>query len=290
MVAVPSAIAALIGMLFPVHAVAVNLLVLVAALLGLVFTVLIALRYREERLRGFDNLDAIQRAGSTVGMAIAFGVLAAVIGLVGVLIVPANIAVSIGLGAILALCVPLVVVLTLTPALITLRYDRVFRSRSSAPDSPEEPNVGPSTGGGRISRMLDWIVSVAMARPVPSVLAVIVLLVALSFPVLDLKLGFNSSETIPNRHDNRAAYGPQHHEAFTRLSEKFPAGVMSPVEIVIDAPFADPDVEFMVAELQAAVTFDQAFAPQAIVQTNLDRDVVLMSVPTISHPGERICH
>ena len=129
--------------------------------------------------------------------------------------------------------------------------------------------------------MLDWIVSVAMARPVPSAVAVIVILVVLSFPVLDLKLGFNSSETIPNRHDNRAAYGPQHHEAFTRLAESFPAGAMSPVEIVIDAPFADPDVEFMVAELQAAVTFDQAFAPQAIVQTNLDRDVVLMSVPTI---------
>ena len=274
----------MIGMLFPVHAVAVNLLVLIAALLGLVFTVLIALRYREERLRGFDNLDAIQRACSTVGMAIAFGVLAAVIGLVGVLLVPANIAVSVGLGAILALCVPLVAALTLTPALITLRYDRVFRSRSSESDGAEETNVAPSAIGGRISRTLDWIVSVSVARPVPSALAVVAILVALSVPVLDLNLGFNSSETIPNRHDNREAYGPQHHEAFTRLAENFPAGAMSPVEIVVDAPFADPDVEFMVADLRAAVTFDQDFAPQAIVQTNLDRDVVLMSVPTISHP------
>ena len=284
MIAIPSAVAALIGMVFPVHAIAANLLVLITAVAGLVFTVLIALRYREERLEGFDNLDAIQRACSTVGMAIALGVLVAVIGLVGLLIVPANIAVSVGLGAILALCLPLIGALTLTPALITLRYDRVFRSRSSATDGPEEPDVGPSTGGGRLSRMLDWIVSFSVDRPVPSALAVIVILAALSFSVLDLKLGFNSSETIPNRHDNRRAYGTQHHEAFIRLAENFPAGAMSPVELVVDAPFADPDVEFLVAELQAEVTFDQDFAPQAIVQTNLDRDVVLMSVPTISHP------
>ncbi|MCE2456479.1 MAG: MMPL family transporter [Dehalococcoidia bacterium] len=284
MVAIPSAIMALIGMLFPVHAIAANLLVLIAALLGLVFTVLIALRYREERHRGFHNLDAIERTCSTVGMAIAFGVLIAVIGLAGLLIVPSNLVVSVGLGAILALCVPLVGAVTLTPALLTLRYDRVTNSRAAEQDDAEEVVGASYDGRGRLSRMLDWIVDVAMNRPVLSSLAAIAILVALSLPVLDLTLGFNSPETIPNRHDNRAAYGPQHYEAFTRLAENFPVGAMSPVEVVIDAPFVDPDVEARVADLQAGLIFAPDLSGQTFVQTNLDRDVVLISSPTISHP------
>ncbi len=281
MVCVPAAVATLIGVLFPVHALAVNVLALIAAVLGLVLPILIALRYREERLRGHDNLDAIQQACSTVGVAIVFGVLSAVIGLVGLLVVPVSTVVSMGLAAILALGVPSIGAVTLTPALITLRYDRVFSDQAAESDGPEGT---PSNGKGKLSRFLNRIVSIAMDRPVPSALAVIVILVALSFPVFDLTLGFNSPETTPNRHNRREAYGPQHYEAFTRFAERFPAGAMSPVEVVIDAPFADPEVETRVAELQAAVTFDQDFAPQAIVQTNLDRDVVLMSVPTISHP------
>ena len=284
MVAIPSAIMALIGMLFPVHAIAANLLVLIAALLGLVFTVLIALRYREERHRGFHNLDAIERTCSTVGMAIAFGVLIAVIGLAGLLIVPSNLVVSVGLGVILALCVPLIGAVTLTPALLTLRYDRVTNSRAAESDGSVETNGDTSSGRGRLSRTLDWIVDVAMNRPVLSSLAAIAILVALSLAVLDLSLGFNSPETIPNRHDNRAAYGPQHHEAFTRLAENFPVGAMSPVEVVIDAPFVDPDVEARVADLQAGLIFAPDLSGQTFVQTNLDRDVVLMSSPTISHP------
>ena len=283
MVAIPSAIMALIGMLFPVHAIAANLLVLIAALLGLVFTVLIALRYREERHRGFHNLDAIERTCSTIGMAIAFGVLMAVIGLAGLLIVPSNLVVSVGLGAILALCVPLIGAVTLTPALLTLRYDRVTNSRASEPDDAEEVIGSSYDERGRLSRMLDWIVSVAMNRPVPSSLAAFAVLVVLSIPILDLKLGFNSPETIPNSHDELSAYGPQHYEAFTRLTERFPAGVMSPVQVVIDAPFADPDVEARVVDLQAALTFDKAFSGQTLAQTNLDQDVVLMSAPTIRH-------
>ena len=281
MVAIPSAAAVLIGMLLPIHAVAASVLVLIAAVVGLVFPILIALKYREERLQGHDNLDAIERACSTVGVAIAFGVLTAIVGLVGILVVPANIAVSLGLGTILSLAVPLIGAVTLTPALISLRCDRVVTSMPAESDGPESAS---SNVRGRLSRSLDWVVGSAMDRPVVTSVAVIAVLVALSFPVLDLKLGFNSPETIPNRHDQGSAYGPQHYEAFTRLTEDFPAGVMSPVEVVIDAPYADPDVESRVADFQAAITFDQDFAPQALVQLNLDRDVILVSAPTIGHP------
>ena len=284
MVAIPAAVAALIGMLFPVYAVAANVLVTLAALFGLIFPVLIALRYREERSRGRDSLDAIERACSTVGMAIAFGALTAAIGLLGMLAVPANLVISVGLSAILALCIPLIGAVTLTPALITLRYDRVAKSRAAKSDDSEETSGEVSNGKGRLSRLLEWVVSAAMKQPVLSALISIVILVALSFPVLDLTLGFNSPETIPNRHDARSAFGPQHRQAFTRLAERFPAGVMSPVEVVIGAPYADPDVQARVADLQAALTFDQDFSGQTLVQTNLDQDVVLLAAPTISHP------
>ena len=285
MVAIPSAVAALIGMVFPVHAIAANVLVLMTAVVGLVFPVLIATRYREERVGGCDNLDAIQRSCSTVGMAIAFGVLSAVIGLVGLLAVPSSLVISVGVGAILALCVPLIGAVTLTPALITLRYDRAARSRTTEPDGPKESVGASSNGTNRLSRLLDRMVKVSMDRPVLSSFAVFAILAALSFPVLGIDLGFNSPETIPNRHDSTQAYGTQHYEAFTRLEERFPVGIMSPVNVVIDAPYADPAVEVRVADFQAALTFDRDLsAGQTLVQTNLDRDVVLISSPTISHP------
>ena len=117
-----------------------------------------------------------------------------------------------------------------------------------------------------------------------SAVVVTILLVVLSLPVLNLMLGFNGVETAPNRHESRKAYGPQHYQAFKQLAEDFPAGVMSPVEIVIKAPFADPEVEIRVAELQSSLATDPEFAGQIVVQTNLDLDMVLISVPTRSHP------
>ena len=114
MVVIPAAIAALIAQALPIHAVAANALALIAAVVGLVFPILIAHRYWEERLRGHDKLDSIDRACSTAGMAVFFGGLSAMIGLVGLLIVPVNIVMSVGFGAILALAVPLVASVTLT--------------------------------------------------------------------------------------------------------------------------------------------------------------------------------
>ena len=111
---------------------------------------------------------------------------------------------------------------------------------------------------------------------------------AIVFRLLDLKLGFNSPETMPNRHDDGAAYGPQDYEAFTRLTESFPAGVISPLELVIDAPYENPDVQSRVAELQAGLTFDQDLSGQTLVQTNLDRDVDPDRFPNHQPSRERV--
>ncbi len=284
MTIIPAATAALIGQALPAHAVAANALVLISAVVGLVFPILIAYRYRDERLSGHDKLDAIHRACSTTGLAVVLGGLSAMIGLAVLLTVPANIVMSVGLGAILALAVPLLGAVTLTPALIALRDHRSVEPRSPDPDSSATTDDPPSKGWGRLSILLGWVVRLAMTWPVLSAVAVLVLLIVMSLPILVLKLGFNSVETTPNRHANGEAYGPQHNQAFTRLSEDFPAGIVSPVEIVIDAPFSDPDVETRVALLQAALTADPEFTGQIVAQTNLDRDVVLVSVPTRSHP------
>ena len=284
MVVIPAAGAALIGLALPVYAVALNALVLIAAVVGMVFPILIAHRYRDERLLGHDKLSSIDRACSTAGLAIVFGGLSAMIGLVVLLIVPANIVMSAGLGAILAIAVPLLGATTLTPALIALRGDPKIESRLHESDDSAATDDPPSKGWGRLPRLLYWVAKLAMRRPVLSAVVATILLVVLSLPALNLKLGFNSVETMPNRHENRNAYGPQINQAFTQLAEDFPAGVMSPVEIVINAPFVDPDVEARVALLQAALTTDPEFSGQIVVQTNLDRDMVLISVPTRSHP------
>ncbi len=174
--------------------------------------------------------------------------------------------------------------MTLTPALIALRGDPKIEPGPPESDDSAATDDPPSRGWGRLSRSLRWVGRLAMTRPVLSAVVVTILLVVLSLPVLNLMLGFNGVETAPNRHESRKAYGPQHYQAFKQLAEDFPAGVMSPVEIVIKAPFADPEVEIRVAELQSSLATDPEFAGQIVVQTNLDMDMVLISVPTRSHP------
>ena len=68
---------------------------------GIDYVLFIVSRYREERAAGLDKLDAIERAGSTASRAVLFSGITVVVALVGMLIVPTTIFLSLAAGAIL---------------------------------------------------------------------------------------------------------------------------------------------------------------------------------------------
>ena len=262
------------------------IIILVTGLaVGMSSTHLIAVRYREERGRGLDNLDAIARTGATTTKAVLLGGSVAAIAVASMAIVPVNTFTSIAIGAFLATLVPLLASVTLSPALLALPNDRFSGFRLPSTDEAETPPRRRIDLQG----LVKMVAEKALARPVLSVAIAAVVLLALAAVAPCLDFGLTGVESLPERLDG-GAYSPQVKRAYNLLTENFPAGVISPVEIVIDAPFKDPNVEPRVAQLQAALSTDPGFAGESRIQNNQDHDMVLFTVPTSHLPESESAH
>ena len=124
-IVVALALAALIGQISPLSFFVVNMLTFMGLAVGIDYSLFIVSRYREERRHGREQLEAIAVAGSTASRAVLFSGMTVVLALVGMLIVPTKIFVSLAAGAILAVLVAVVAALTLLPAILGLLGDRI---------------------------------------------------------------------------------------------------------------------------------------------------------------------
>ena len=102
-----------------------NMITLIGLAVGIDYSLFVVDRYREERRHGRSKLDAIQEAGGTASKAVLFSGLTVVFALLGLFIMPNSIFRSLGLGAILAVVVAVVAVLTLIPALLSILGDKI---------------------------------------------------------------------------------------------------------------------------------------------------------------------
>ena len=281
-VVVPVGASALIGQAFPVSVVNNSAILVTGLAVGMGCSHFIASRYREERSGGAERLNAIAITYATTGRPVLSGSLASVILLACIAIVPVNFFMSVGFGAVLAASVALLASVTLAPALLALTSEWASGFRVSKSDDSEEATTPPKR---RIDfrRLSQRVVDKALARPLPSVSIATAVLLVLAALSPQLNLGLTGVESLPEPREP-SRFGPQVKYAYSLLTEDFPAGVLSPVEIVIDAPFKDPDIEPRVAQLQAAVASDPDFAGESRIQNNQDYDMVLITVPTRDLP------
>ena len=92
-----------IGLIFFIE----NMIFMIGLAVGIDYSLFIVDRYREERRSGLDKLNAIGKAGSTATRTVSFSGMAVVLGLTGMLLVPSNVFIAIGLGAIFVVTSPL---------------------------------------------------------------------------------------------------------------------------------------------------------------------------------------
>ena len=116
---------ALVGQTFDVSVFAINMVSMMGLATGIDYSLFIISRFREERARGRDKLDAIAVTGGTASRAVLFSGLTVVLALLGLLIVPTNIFASLAIGAILVVSMSVIAALTLLPAVLSLLGDRV---------------------------------------------------------------------------------------------------------------------------------------------------------------------
>ncbi|CAN5180601.1 hypothetical protein BH20ACT13_BH20ACT13_08780 [soil metagenome] len=174
---------ALLAQPFELSVFIVNMLTGMGLALGLDYSLFVVSRYREERWRGREHLDAIAASGLTASRAVLFSGTAFVVAMFGMLLVPSSIMRSLAVGAILVGVVSVAAALTLLPALLGLLGDRI--------NSLRIPIVGRRTlaSAGAEGRFWGAIVRSVLRRPVLSLALSLGVLVAMALPILAMNVG-----------------------------------------------------------------------------------------------------
>ncbi|HEY7467023.1 MAG TPA: MMPL family transporter [Dehalococcoidia bacterium] len=233
---------------------------------GIDYSLFIVQRFREERGRGREKVDAVATAGATASRTVLFSGMAVSIALAGMLIMPDATFRSFAVGAILVVGATVLASVTLLPAVLGLLGDRINWLKL--------PFVGdrvPSEGHGGI---WDWITRAVTARPVISVVVTGAILVAAATPVLDINLGSVGISSLPEDSNSR--------HAFDVINREFSDGVLT-ADVVIDSEDSnDPAVQTAIAELTSALAGDRFFGAWDL-EGSESGDVALL---TVAMPGD----
>ncbi|HEX7464694.1 MAG TPA: MMPL family transporter, partial [Actinomycetota bacterium] len=218
-IAVALGLVALIGQLFQFSLFVENMVTMIGLAVGIDYSLFIVSRYREERKKGFDKLDAIGAAGATANRAVFFSGLTVVLALAGMFIVPATIFKALAGGAILVTIASLAASMTLLPALLALLGDRINwprLSKRARVDSDHDPKGG----------IWDRLARGVMARPVAFLAAGVLILGGLSSFYVQMNKG--TSQNISQLSDDFPSK-----QAFVTLQREFQGNRTDPAKIVV---------------------------------------------------------
>ena len=263
-------ITALVGQDLDLSFFVVKFITMIGLAVGIDYALFIVARYREERARGFDKLEAIGRTGATANRAVFFSGLTVVLALSGLLFVPNTIFRSLAIGAIFVVILAMTASMTLLPAVLSLLGNKVNLGRKflvflrvTRADSLE--NVD------KIGGFWDRITASVMGRPLVWLSGGVGMMVLLGVSFFSMETGFSGISTLPDDLDSK--------QAFEVLRDDFNfGGATDPVEIVVDGSIT-PEVEAALTSLQASMAADPIFGPPDPVVFNPDGDVALLSVP-----------
>jgi putative drug exporter of the RND superfamily len=269
-IAVALGLVALVGRAVDFSFFVTNMITMMGLAVGIDYSLFIVSRYREERTKGREKLDAIGAAGATASRAVFFSGMTVVLALVGMLIIPTTIFRSLAAGAIFVVVISMLASLTLLPALLGLLGDRVnslrvFRRKADL-------------GSEQSHRFWNGITRRVMARPVVSLVLGAGILIAASVAYFDINTGFSGVSTLPD--DSRSK------QAFELLSEEFSGGQTSPIEIVVDGDVAAPEVQGAIEEMRASLASDDMFGASQ-VEIDEGESTAIISAPVNADPASQ---
>jgi RND superfamily putative drug exporter len=260
------ALTVLIGQAFDLSVFAINMISMMGLATGIDYSLFIVSRYREERAHGRDKIDAITVTGGTASRAVFFSGMTVVLALLGMLIVPTNLFISLAVGAIVVVAMAVIGALTLLPAVLSLLGDRV--------NGLKVPYLGKRLLAGQAAgrpSLLARLAQRAMRRPALALSVGVGIMVLAALPALSMRTGVAGVGTFPDRFESKQAFGV--------LDREFSAaGRVSPVEIVVDGEAGSSQVQAAIARLQDELVRDGSFGPPQ-VQVAESGNLALISVP-----------
>ena len=252
-----------------------NLITMLGLAVGIDYSLFIVSRYREERRRGRDNLEAIGMSGATANRAVFFSGLTVVIALAGMLLVPTTIFRGLAGGAIIVVLISVALSMTLLPALMALFSDRLVKPGRIF-------GRGRTLEQGRAGGFWDRESRSVMKRPWVYLIVTASFMILLSVPYWaqsradgvgrGMKKGFSGIAAIPDGIPTKSGTFD-----FTVRAAVFRA--LDAVEVVIPGSSSDPTIAREIQALDAAVANDTAFANPQPARTSQDGTVTLVSIP-----------
>ncbi len=254
---------ALVGQVFDLIFFVTVIISMIGLAVGIDYSLIILSRYREERRRGREKFDAIERAGATASRTVFFSGMMVVLALVGMFIIPMSVYQSMAAGAILVVIAAVMASLTLLPAVLALLGDKINAIRVPILGRRLERQASEQGGG-----FWPWITRMVMRRPVVFLVVAGGLMIGAASFVLDLNTGFNGADTFPDELQSK--------QAFLTLEQEFSFGVAAPTEIVIDGDVKSESVQAGIQRLMDLLTADADFSVEPTIRDNEAGDIALL--------------
>ena len=258
--------AALVGQAFQLNFFIENMITMIGLAVGIDYSLFVISRYREERAMGLEKLDAIERAGRTATRTVIFSGMTVVLALVGMLLVPSNVFIALGMGAILVVVASVLASMTLLPAILSLLGEKL--NWLSVPIiGRAQARFDEEGSGGFWDRMSRAV----MKQPVISLILAAGILIAAAVSFFDINTGASGVSTMPDRLQSK--------QGFLILEEKFSAGEVTPAQIVIDGPVDSEQVQGGIRRLEELLASDRSFGSPRPLNVSQERDLGLLEVP-----------
>jgi RND superfamily putative drug exporter len=257
----------IVSTVFELNAFVQNIIIMIGLAVGIDYALFIVSRFREERQRGLEKIDAIAMAGSTAGRAVFFSGLTVVFALIGLLVIPQSVFVSLGIGAITVVFVAVLATQTLLPATLSIMGDRVNRFKVPF-IRPRELDDGSEHGGGGFWA---WITRGVMRRPWVALIVTAAFMVAATIPFFNINLGSSGVEDLPDEFQSK--------QGFEVLKSEFGFIIGAPAEVVIVGDINEATTQQAISDLKAAVATDSAFGPPSELEVNASGTFGLITFP-----------
>jgi RND superfamily putative drug exporter len=250
-----------LGQAFEIPFVVLNVMTMMGLAVGIDYSLLVVSRYREERARGAEKVDAIAATGATAGRTVMLSGMTVALALAGLLIIPDSSSRAIGFGSILVVLAAVLSTMVLLPAFLSLLGDRV--------DALRIPFLQRRATRASSSRFWERLTAAVMGRPVLSLVLATGLLLAAASSIVSLNQGEVGIQALPD--------GLMSKHAYIVLQDEFGFGQDLPAMVVIDGRTDSPAVQNAIAQLETAIASDPAFA-DATLDSYPDDDLAILNI------------
>ncbi|MGZ5409947.1 MAG: MMPL family transporter [Aeromicrobium sp.] len=227
---------------------------------GIDYALFLVTRHREFLARGMTVEESVGRAVATAGQAVVFAGATVVIAILGLAVAGIPFMTAAGIATSVIVLIMVVASVTLLPAFLGLAghwINRLGVRRNHAKDG-RTVGSGWQRWGEHVSKNA-WSYAIGVT----------IFLLALTAPVMGLRLGFPDAGTLPDTRTERRAYD--------LVAEGFGPGINGPLVVAVDIS-KDPSV---VEPLLDAITADEGIAAVAPPEVNAEAGVAtLLAFPT----------